>query len=327
MFGSATDDSANVVIQARDAVSQGRIADALEAVEQVRHDLRLDDGRRVSLFLSGLLAKLALGDLRGGAAYARELTTLMRIRGVVGATASFGLGEFAAARGNPDQAVSYYERAGQELASARSRAWMPWRSGLARVIAGRGEIGRATILVEAELAEARAAQSAYATAYALRTFAAIAPTGDRLGLLDEALELLQGVGAARLEAQIRTDMAAWILLLRPNEPQRAIDLLRTAEKYARAEELSPLLGRNRWLLERLGEAPDGELPGRLAELSAAEQRVSQLIVVGKRNREIAAELGVSVKSVEWHVSHILRKMSITSRTELAGALAQPRQAR
>jgi DNA-binding NarL/FixJ family response regulator len=181
--------------------------------------------------------------------------------------------------------------------------------------------------VEAELAEARAAHSAYATAYALRTFAAIAPTGDRLGLLDEALELLQGVGAARLEAQIRTDMAAWILLLRPNEPQHAIDLLRTAEKYARAEELSPLLGRIRWLLERLGEAPDGELPGRLAELSAAEQRVSQLIVVGKRNREIAAELGVSVKSVEWHVSHILRKMSITSRTELAGALAQPRQAR
>ena len=46
-----------------------------------------------------------------------------------------------------------------------------------------------------------------------------------------------------------------------------------------------------------GEAPDGGLPGRLAELSAAERRVAQLVVVGKRNREIAAELGVSVKSV------------------------------
>ena len=194
MFGSTTDDSARVVNQARDAVSQGRIADALEAVEQGRHDVRLDDVRRVSLFLSGLLAKLALGDLRGGAAYARELTNLMRIRGVVGATASFGLGEFAAARGNSDQAVSYYERAGQELTAARSRAWLPWRSGLARVIAGRGEIARAATLVEAELAEARAAQSAYATSYALRTYAAIAPTGDRLGLLDEALELLQGIG-------------------------------------------------------------------------------------------------------------------------------------
>ena len=49
------------------------------------------------------------------------------------------------------------------------------------------------------------------------------------------------------------------------------------------------------------------------------------MVVGKRNREIAVELGVSVKSVEWHVSHILRKLSITSRLDLADALAQPRQ--
>jgi len=48
-----------------------------------------------------------------------------------------------------------------------------------------------------------------------------------------------------------------------------------------------------------------------------------VVVLGKRNREIAVELGVSVKSVEWHVSHILRKLSITSRLDLADALAQP----
>jgi DNA-binding NarL/FixJ family response regulator len=327
MFDSATDDSARVVNHARDALSQGRISDALNAVEHVRHDVRLDDGRRVTLFLTGLHSKLALGDLRGAASYARELTNLMRVRGIVGATASFGLGDFAAARANADQAVSYYERCGHELAAARSRAWLPWRSGLARVIGARGEIAAATALVEAELAEARASHSTYAIAFALRTYAAISPTGDRVAVLDEALELVQGAGAARLEAQIRTDMAGWILLLHPTETQRAVDLLRAAEKYARAEELAPLLARIRWLLQRLGEAPDGELPGRLAELSAAEQRVAQLVVLGKRNREVAAELGVSVKSVEWHVSHILRKLSISSRTELADALAQPRQAR
>jgi DNA-binding CsgD family transcriptional regulator len=324
LFDSATDDSARVVNLARDALSQGRISDALRAVDHVRHDVRLDDTQKVTLFLSGLHAKLALGDLRGAASYARELTNLMRVRGVVGATASFGLGDFAAARGNADQAVSYYERCGHELAAARSRAWVPWRSGLARVIGGRGEIPAATSLVEAELAEARAARATYAISFALRTYAAIAPTDDRVALLDEALELLEGAGAARLEAQIRTDLAAWILLLRPTESQQAVDHLRAAEKYARAEDLTPLLSRVRWLLERLGETPDGEVPGRMAELSAAEQRVAQLVVVGKRNREIAADLAVSVKSVEWHVSHILRKLSITSRTQLADALAQPR---
>ncbi len=327
MFDSAADDSARVVNHARDALSQGNIADAMSAVDRARHDDGLDDSARVSLALTGVLAKLALGDLRGAATYSRDLTNLMRIRGVIGATASFGLGEFAAARGQADQAVSYYERAGEELAAAKSHLWLPWRSGLARVIAGRGEIAAATALVEDELADARTRDETYAVAYALRTQAAIAPTGDRVELLDEALEVLHGSGAARLDAQIRTDLAAWILLLEPHASARAVDLLRSAEKYARQEELSPLLGRIRWLLERLGEAPDGELPGRLAELSAAERRVAQLVVVGKRNREIAAELGVSVKSVEWHVSHILRKLSISSRTQLADALAQPRATR
>jgi DNA-binding CsgD family transcriptional regulator len=327
MFDSAADDSARVVKNARDALSQGRIADAIEAVDRVRHDDGLDDPSRVSAALTGLLARLALGDVRGASTYSRDLTTLMRTRGVVGATASFGLGEFAAARSQTDQAVSYYERAGEELAHTRSQVWLPWRSGLARVIAGRGEIAAANALVEAELADARTSDSAYAVAYALRTRAAIAPTDDRVALLEEALDVLHGAGAERLDAQVRTDLAAWILLLQPLESARAVDLLRSAERYARKAELGPLLARVRWLLERLGEAPDGELPGRLAELSAAERRVAQLVVIGKRNREVAAELGVSVKSVEWHVSHILRKLSITSRTELADALAQPRQAR
>ena len=327
MFDSATDDSARIVTQARDAMSQGRIGDALDLVELARRTHDLDDAGQVTVALTGLLGKLAQGDVRGAAAYSRDLSVLLRQKGTVAAAANFGLGEFAAARGQDDQALSYYQRAGDELSAAGDHGWLPWRSGLARVVAARGEVATANGLVEEELAEARTLDLPFAVAYALRTQAAIAPTELRVALLDEALEALDGSDAARLDAQVRTDLAAWLLLLRPDESGRAIDLLRTAEKYARQEELHPLLSRIRWLLERLGESPDGELPGRLAELSAAERRVAQLVVVGKRNREIAEELGVSVKSVEWHVSHILRKLSITSRQDLAEALAQPRQGR
>jgi DNA-binding CsgD family transcriptional regulator len=324
--GHASDDSARFaheVSHASDALLEGRIKDALDLVDQGRREDDLDEHQRAVLALTGLLGRLAVGDTRGAAPYSRELTALVRVRGVVSALSCFGLGEFAAARGLVDQAISYYERAGEELGT--SATWLPWRSGLARQLAGRGEVSAATGLVEEELDDARVLHSPYAVAYALRTQAAIAPTQDRIRLLDEALEVLVGAGASRLEAQIRTDQAGWLLLLRPEESSRAIDLLRAAEKYARQEELAPLLSRVRWLLERLGEAPDGELPGRMAELSAAERRVAALVVTGKRNREIAAELGVSVKSVEWHVSHILRKLSISSRSELAEALAQPRQ--
>lgn len=322
-----TDVSARVQDEARNALLQGRIADAVELADRARHDDDLDEASRAQVALTGLLARLARGDVRGAAPYSRELTALTRVHGRVAATACFGLGEFASARGQTDQAVAFYERAGEELATDRDRAWLPWRSGLARLIGGRGEIASATGLVEEELAEARAERSPYAIAYTLRTLAAIAATDDRLQLLDEALATLHDSGSDRLEAQIRTDLAGWLLLLHPERSARAIDLLRSAEKYALQEDLNPLLARIRWLLERLGESPDGELPGRLAELSAAERRVAQLVVLGKRNREIAVELGVSVKSVEWHVSHILRKLAISSRLELADALAQPRQNR
>jgi DNA-binding CsgD family transcriptional regulator len=321
--GHASDDSARIAHRASDALLEGRIGDALDLVDQGRRDETGDDRSRAALALTGLLARLAVGDTRGAAPYSRDLTALVRLRGVVSATACFGLGEFAAARGQVDQAVTYYERTGEELGS--SSTWLPWRSGLARQIAGRGEVSTAAQLVEEELADARVLHTPYAVAYALRTQAAIAATQDRIHLLDQALEVLTGAGASRLEAQIRTDLAGWLMLLRPEEQARTVDLLRSAEKYARQEELTPLLSRVRWLLERLGESPDGELPGRMAELSAAERRVAALVVTGKRNREIAVELGVSVKSVEWHVSHILRKLSISSRSELADALAQPRQ--
>jgi DNA-binding NarL/FixJ family response regulator len=326
-FEPETDVSARVVIEARNSLLQGRISDALELVESARHEPDLSDGSRAELALTGLLSRLARGDLRGAAPFSRELTGLVRIRGPVAARACFGLGEFAAARGQTDLAVTYYESAGDELDGADARTWLPWRSGLARILAARGEIATATGLVEEELAEARVLDSPYAVASALRTMSAVAPTDRRVELLDEALALLAGSDAARLEAQIRTDLAGWLLLLQPTASAQAVDLLRSAEKYARQEDLAPLLGRIRWLLERLGEAPDGELAGRMSELSAAEQRVAALVVVGKRNREIAVELGISVKSVEWHVSHILRKLSITSRLDLADALAQPRQNR
>jgi DNA-binding CsgD family transcriptional regulator len=321
--GHASDDSARFAHRASDALLEGRIGDALDLVDQGRRDETGDDRSRAALALTGLLARLALGDTRGAAPYSRDLTALARVRGEVSATACFGLGEFAAARGQVDQAVAYYERTGEELGS--SSTWLPWRSGLARQIAGRGEVSTAARLVEEELADARVLHTPYAVAYALRTQAAIAATQNRIDLLDQALEVLTGVDASRLEAQIRTDLGGWLMLLRPEEQARTVELLRSAEKYARQEELTPLLSRVRWLLERLGESPDGELPGRMAELSAAERRVAALVVTGKRNREIAVELGVSVKSVEWHVSHILRKLSISSRSELADALAQPRQ--
>ena len=52
------------------------------------------------------------------------------------------------------------------------------------------------------------------------------------------------------------------------------------------------------------------------ELSETEQRVAALAAEGRSNKEIAAELYVSVRTVEAHLSHIYRKLGVRSRTEL-----------
>jgi DNA-binding NarL/FixJ family response regulator len=41
---------------------------------------------------------------------------------------------------------------------------------------------------------------------------------------------------------------------------------------------------------------------------------------GLTNRQIASELVVTVKAVEWHLSHVYRKLGISSRVNLAETL-------
>ena len=53
------------------------------------------------------------------------------------------------------------------------------------------------------------------------------------------------------------------------------------------------------------------------ELSESEQRIAALAADGRSNKEIAAALYLSVRTVETHLSHIYRKLGVRSRTELA----------
>ncbi|HEY0187718.1 MAG TPA: LuxR C-terminal-related transcriptional regulator [Cellulomonas sp.] len=57
------------------------------------------------------------------------------------------------------------------------------------------------------------------------------------------------------------------------------------------------------------------------ELTARERDVLRLVTAGFANREIAAELGISVNTAKYHVANLLRKYGARSRTEL-GALAR-----
>jgi DNA-binding CsgD family transcriptional regulator len=58
-----------------------------------------------------------------------------------------------------------------------------------------------------------------------------------------------------------------------------------------------------------------------SELTPTEQRIAQLVGEGKKNREVADALFISVKTVEANLSRIFHKLGVRSRTELTHRIA------
>jgi DNA-binding CsgD family transcriptional regulator len=73
-------------------------------------------------------------------------------------------------------------------------------------------------------------------------------------------------------------------------------------------------------LHDLAPAPESPATQRISELRAREREVLELMVAGLRNREIAERLCITVRTVKFHVSNVLHKLEVHSRTE-AVALA------
>jgi DNA-binding NarL/FixJ family response regulator len=64
-------------------------------------------------------------------------------------------------------------------------------------------------------------------------------------------------------------------------------------------------------------APAPPAPRAAFKLSATEAAVANLVADGRSNKQIAAELAVSPKTVEYHISNMYRRLGVTSRVKLA----------
>ena len=73
---------------------------------------------------------------------------------------------------------------------------------------------------------------------------------------------------------------------------------------------------------RAGPQRDGTRP---RPLTSQETRVALLVAQGLTNREVAAALFLSPKTVEHHLGAVLRKRGLRSRTELARLLPSIRE--
>ncbi len=97
-------------------------------------------------------------------------------------------------------------------------------------------------------------------------------------------------------------------LLKSSLPEEVIEAVQAAARHE--ARLHPRIAK------RLMEEISGDAPS-LESLTARELEVLKLIAQGLDNRQIAASLVVSEKTVKTHVSNILSKLQLTDRTQAA----------
>ncbi|WP_207619359.1 LuxR family transcriptional regulator [Nocardioides sp. IC4_145] len=322
-------------------VRAGRVVEALSALTRLR-DRPLPDRDGVRVAAAAVDCRLARGDLADAVGLSDRLAAHTASPGDVAAFALHARAEVSAALGDAEPALEGFLAAGTVLTgthpspetSLEHVLEVPWRAGAALALVRTGRFREGAELAHEHLAVAEASGSPYAVAGALRTLATADSGARRTELLRRARATLaeaaaDGVRAERLAAQLDTDLAGQLLLVpgsgvgSAGGPAEALALLRSAEEYAGRQELWPLQGRVRRLLERFGERPRRVQSEALAALTASERRVAGLAADGLTNRQIAEQLVVTVKAVEWHLSHVYRKLGITSRTRLASTLGPP----
>ncbi|MDO7868091.1 helix-turn-helix transcriptional regulator [Nocardioides jiangxiensis] len=275
--------------------------------------------------LAGLVeCHIARGELERTLPWRSQLERIAGERTLIGAYAQHALGDIAAAHGDHETAARRYAEVGRQVhLSLDNPAVLPWRAGRALALIRTGNGREAVDLARENAARAEAFGAPYTLAQALRTVAAVDPTADRIGLLRRALAALESVPAGRLAAQVSADLAGMLILLEgAGASPEVVSLLRRAESYAQVRGLRPLEDRVRRLLDRIGEPANRPAAEALALLTPSERRVADLTATGLTNRQVAQELFVTVKAVEWHLSNVYRKLGIHSRAELPTLLAR-----
>lgn len=111
-------------------------------------------------------------------------------------------------------------------------------------------------------------------------------------------------------------------LRRHGERRRAVEQLESARRELVALDAVPWLERVDRELAASGQRTPNRSERRHVELTPQERAVAQLVAEGRRNREIGAELFISVKTVEYHLGNTYRKLGITNRTQLAARFNQ-----
>ena len=140
-------------------------------------------------------------------------------------------------------------------------------------------------------------------------------------------EAIERLGRTRMRpALARAHLLYGEWLRRENRRRDARAELRTAHGLFTTMGLEAFAERARRELLATGDTVRKRTVETVSELTAQEAHIAQLAADGRTNVEIGAQLFLSTRTVEWHLSKVYTKLGVGSRRELRRALASPGQA-
>jgi DNA-binding CsgD family transcriptional regulator len=238
----------------------------------------------------------------------------------------YGRGRVRLHAGRPEEALGDLLAVGEEMAalSIANPAFLPWRSQAALALHRLGRRSAALRLAQKELELARRWKAPRAVGVALRVLGLVQGGSTGEAVLREAATLLEGSGAQLEHARVLVDLGA--ALRRGNRRGEARAPLRRGLELAYRAGAAGLVRQAQDELAAMGARPRKLLLTGVESLTPSERRVARMAAQGMSNKELAQTLFVTVKAVEVHLSSVYRKLQISSRTQLARALADANSA-
>jgi DNA-binding CsgD family transcriptional regulator len=123
--------------------------------------------------------------------------------------------------------------------------------------------------------------------------------------------------SSRPFAHARTELAFGEVLRRNRKRREARDHLRAAITEFERLGAAPWEERTRKELRASGETARKRDPSTLGDLTPQELQIARLVATGVRNRQVAAQLFLSPRTIDYHLRKVFMKLGISSRAELA----------
>ena len=174
-------------------------------------------------------------------------------------------------------------------------------------------------MARAEVELARAWGAPRTLGRSLRILGLIEGSSEGTERIREAVSLLKDSPAQLEHAYALTDLGA--ALRRGNQRADARDFLRAGLELAQRLGATVLADRAHEELVATGARPRRLVLGGVDSLTPSERRIAAMAAEGLSNREIAQALFVTLRPVAMHLSNAFRKLDVSSRTQLPGALA------